>query len=85
MTRYDFTRHAERMFLKLPQDARVQIIRKLEHYLTQPDPLAFARPLEGAGPDCYRFRIGDYRVIFDREKDSILILAVGHRRDIYRG
>ena len=48
MIRYDFTRRAERMFLKLPQDTRIQIIRKLEHYLAQPDPFVFARPLEGA-------------------------------------
>ena len=63
MIRYDFTRHAERMFLKLSKDAQTQIIRKLEYYLAQPDPLAFARPLERAGPACYRFRIGDYRVL----------------------
>jgi mRNA interferase RelE/StbE len=32
----------------------------------------------------YRFRIGDYRVVFDLEGDEIVILRVGHRRDIYR-
>ena len=29
----------------------------------------------------YRFRIGDYRVIFDIEGSDIVILRVGHRRD----
>ncbi|MBC8254135.1 MAG: type II toxin-antitoxin system RelE/ParE family toxin [Ardenticatenia bacterium] len=33
----------------------------------------------------YRFRVGDYRVIFDVEDDKVIILRVGHRRDIYRG
>ncbi len=32
----------------------------------------------------YRFRIGDFRVIFDIEKDEIVVLRVGHRREIYR-
>ncbi|MDZ4853875.1 MAG: type II toxin-antitoxin system RelE/ParE family toxin [Nitrospirota bacterium] len=32
----------------------------------------------------YRFRIGDYRVVFDIEGDEIVVLRVGHRRDIYR-
>jgi mRNA interferase RelE/StbE len=32
----------------------------------------------------YRFRIGDYRVIFDREGDEIVVLRVGDRREIYR-
>ena len=29
-------------------------------------------------------RIGDYRVIFDIEDKEIVVLRVGHRRDIYR-
>ncbi|MFZ3063334.1 MAG: type II toxin-antitoxin system RelE/ParE family toxin [Actinomycetota bacterium] len=32
----------------------------------------------------YRFRIGDYRVIFDLVGEEIVILRVGHRREIYR-
>jgi mRNA interferase RelE/StbE len=32
----------------------------------------------------YRFRIGDYRVIFDIKGSEIVILRVGHRREIYR-
>jgi mRNA interferase RelE/StbE len=32
----------------------------------------------------YRFRIGDYRVIFDIEGKDIVVLRVGHRRDIYK-
>ncbi|MEK6945454.1 MAG: type II toxin-antitoxin system RelE/ParE family toxin [Nanoarchaeota archaeon] len=31
----------------------------------------------------YRLRVGDYRVIFDVEKDVILILKIGHRKNIY--
>jgi len=32
----------------------------------------------------YRFRIGDYRVIFDIEGNEVVVLRVGHRREIYR-
>jgi mRNA interferase RelE/StbE len=32
----------------------------------------------------YRFRIGDYRVIFDLVDDEIVVLRVGHRREIYK-
>jgi mRNA interferase RelE/StbE len=32
----------------------------------------------------YRFRIGDYRAIFDIEGSDLVILRIGHRRDIYR-
>ncbi|RJP52423.1 MAG: type II toxin-antitoxin system RelE/ParE family toxin [Anaerolineaceae bacterium] len=44
-------------------------------------------PLSGELSEFYKFRVGDYRVLYqvlDNEK-TILIHAVGHRRDIYRG
>ena len=35
------------------------------------------------GEESFRLRIGDYRVIFVIDKDRILILKVGHRKNIY--
>ena len=35
------------------------------------------------GMDGFRLRVGDYRVIFEIEKNIIYILKVGHRRNIY--
>lgn len=35
------------------------------------------------GEDDFRLRVGDYRIIFTIEKDKILILKVGHRKNIY--
>lgn len=32
----------------------------------------------------YRYRVGDYRVIFDLVDEEIVVLRVGHRREIYR-
>ncbi|MBI1938539.1 MAG: hypothetical protein HYS25_10480 [Ignavibacteriales bacterium] len=32
----------------------------------------------------YRFRVWDYRIIFDLEKDKIVILRAGYRKEIYR-
>jgi len=34
----------------------------------------------------YRIRIGDYRVVYDVLEDVIvvLILRIGHRKDVYR-
>ncbi len=38
------------------------------------------------GQDRYRLRVGDYRIIytFDAERNIVHLLAVGHRREIYR-
>lgn len=35
---------------------------------------------------CYKLRVGDYRVIYEvlRDEATIVIHAIGHRREIYR-
>jgi len=48
------------------------------------EPLKYASKLTDPRLGTYRFRIGDYRVIFDLEGEEIVVLRVGHRRDIYR-
>jgi len=83
MIDYDFTKTASKEFFKTPKAVQQRIIKKLEFYLAQPDPLSFADKLITSQPT-YRFRIGDYRVIFDWEKTGIIILRVGHRREVYR-
>ena len=84
MIRYDFTRHAERLFWRLPRQTQRRILLKIEHYLAQPDPLIFAKRIVGSHTPAYRFQIGDYRVIFDWEGNRLLITKVGHRREVYR-
>jgi mRNA interferase RelE/StbE len=32
----------------------------------------------------FRFRIGDWRVVFDIIDDRVMVLRIGHRREIYR-
>jgi len=31
----------------------------------------------------YRLRMGDYRILFDVEDDTIVIHKIGHRKDVY--
>ena len=39
------------------------------------------------GSDQYRLRVGDYPVIyrFDQAPGEIYLIAIGHRREVYRG
>jgi len=32
----------------------------------------------------YRLRVGDYRVLFETEKDEIIIYRIMHRKEVYR-
>jgi mRNA interferase RelE/StbE len=48
------------------------------------NPSQYAEPLSDPQLGGYRFRIGDYRVVFDIEGNDIVVLRVGHRREIYK-
>jgi len=40
--------------------------------------------LKGQFAGLRRYRAGDYRVIYAILKDDVLILRIGHRRDVYK-
>lgn len=48
-------------------------------------PFDYAKKMVDPALGTYRFRIGEYKVIFDVEGNKIVVLRVGHRRKIYRG
>ena len=77
-----YTRRAEKDIKKLDKNQKKRIGQTLLRY--KDNPLNYAEILTDSTLGTYRFRIGDYRVIFDIEGDDIVILRVGHRRDVYR-
>lgn len=77
-----YTQRAYRDIKKLEPSERNRIGKALRRY--QKYPLKYADKIKDKKLGSYRFRIGDYRAIFDLEKDNIVILRVGHRRDIYK-
>ncbi|MFC1790504.1 type II toxin-antitoxin system RelE/ParE family toxin [Patescibacteria group bacterium] len=81
---YYFTPQALRQIKKLPRSIQKRIIKKLDFYC-QESPFVYADSLIDTRLGGYRFRIGSYRVVFDKEgEDAIRILKIGHRRDVYR-
>jgi mRNA interferase RelE/StbE len=83
MIGYRFTTYADRQLRKLPLETQRRLIEKLRHYLATEDPLHFADTIEGERGKVYRFRIGDYRLIFDWLGHEILVTKVGPRGRIY--
>ena len=79
-----FTHLAFRQFKKLSHDIQKRIDAKLVLYTSQSNPLRFAEKLQDFRYGSFRFRIGDYRILFDVQDDMIVILKVGHRKDIYK-
>jgi mRNA interferase RelE/StbE len=66
----------------LERDTASAILKKLKEYSI--NPFLYARKLTNPIIGTYRFRIGRYRVIFDTDKDNLVVLRIGHRKNIYK-
>lgn len=77
-----YTERAAKDIQRLNLPIRERIRKALLRY--ENDPLRYAEGLRQSTLGSYRFRIGDYRVVFDLEGEEIVVLMVGHRREIYR-
>ena len=76
-----FSKDAFREIKRLDSVARNRLGKKIKEY--SQDPKSYAKRLINPDIGSYRWRVGNYRVIFDIEDKIIVILRVGHRREIY--
>ena len=72
-----FTNAAFRQLSCLDRNLQKRIIEKLAFYCLQDQPMKYAERLTDLRFGEWRYRIGEYRVLFDVEPDEI-------RREIYR-
>ena len=77
-----YTKRAVRDIGDLDTLARKRLARRLEALAE--NPLGTSRKLMNTDLGSYRFRVGDYRVVFDIAGSQIVILRVGHRKEVYR-
>ena len=64
-----YTHRAERDIRGLEVNVKKRIGKALERYVEEP--LKFASKMTDPALGTYRFRIGDYRVVFDIEDEDI--------------
>ena len=76
------TKRALKDLEKIDRDTRDRIAAKLKEYAKEPH--RYARKLIDPKMGTYRFRLGDYRAIFDIDDEKIVILRIGHRKIIYK-
>ncbi|MBU0540283.1 type II toxin-antitoxin system RelE/ParE family toxin [Patescibacteria group bacterium] len=77
---------AEKQLHGLERQLAKRILKKIAWIAQQKNPMRHAIPLHHPKIGDVRFRVGDYRVIavLDTEPDVVMIVAIGHRRDVYR-
>ena len=82
--RIDVAPAAARQLRKLDHQARRRVQAAIELLAQEPCP-AGAKKLDGGAGE-WRVRTGDYRIVYEIEDQVLLILvvAVRHRREIYR-
>ena len=69
---------------KLGRSIVKKILVRIETYLAS-DPKELGKPLKGEFQGYWRYRWGDYRVIYkiSEREILILILRISHRKDVY--
>ena len=76
-------RSAEKELDALQENVRERLLKRLRALEGNPRPVG-SKKLQGQ--ESYRLRAGDYRVLYlvDDKTRIVVVLAVGHRREVYR-
>lgn len=82
--RIDWRRSARKELRRITPNAIRRILEAVEDLERDPFPTGCQKL---SGSDCaFRIRVGDYRVIYEVFRDSLVVevVRVRHRRDVYR-
>ncbi len=82
--RVEFTKSAAKALRAILKTAQKRIAKKIES-LAEGPPNPAKTKMKGDNP-FHRVRVGDYRIIYEIQNKIllILILKIGHRREVYR-
>lgn len=82
----EFDDAARKELRKLDHQAQQEILRYLrERIATDEDPRRFGKALSRELAGLWRYRIQNYRIIcsIEDQKLTVLVLRIGHRKDVY--
>lgn len=83
MYQVQISNRAAKALEKLPDGSFERITKAIQELAENPRPPGCKKM---KGRQGYRIRVGDYRVVYEIEDDKLLVLIidVGHQREIYR-
>ncbi len=77
-----FAPEAAREFDALDSTIKARVEKALDQLAI--DPLALRTQIKRLkGDPSMRLRVGDWRVIFEANRDKVVVLAIGHRSEVY--
>jgi mRNA interferase RelE/StbE len=85
MYKVAYSDHVEKDLKRLDKSTTRKILKHIEQHLAQ-DPHGLGKPLKDEFDGCWRYRYGDYRIIYKiaEKKILIIVLRIGHRKSIYQ-
>ena len=72
----------EKDLRRIGQQPALRIIDAIHERLAGKPDVGY--PLRGEYAGLFRFRVGDYRIIYTKVGDGILVLRIAHRKGAYR-
>ncbi|PZD72890.1 Toxin RelE [Acaryochloris thomasi RCC1774] len=77
---------AQKVYLKADKALAKKIARCLQQLEQTPRSHPNIKALRGDYAGCYRYRIGDYRVVYSIDDGQVLVLvvAIAHRSEAYK-
>ncbi len=84
-----YTVQAQKDLEKIDKSISVKILKKLDYFIKLSNPLLQSMQLRGFEIPTFRFRVGDYRVVFRKDQKNnclvvLVILKIAHRKEIYK-
>lgn len=85
MYRVEYAAGVAKDLRKLPKQIQQRALTIVERQLAL-DPTV-GKPLTGPYRGLWKYRIGDYRIIYtiEAQRISIVVLRIRHRKEVYRG
>jgi mRNA interferase RelE/StbE len=83
----EFTKQADKRLEKIATKEAERIVAFLKNRVAASvNPRDLGAALSGAWASHWRYRVGDYRIICKIEDEvvTVLVVELGHRREIYR-
>lgn len=78
------TAQAKKDVAKLSVTIKRQLYKKLVYFASLDDIKTAAKKLNNYDAGEYRLRVGNFRIILDLDRYTLVVLRIQHRKDIYR-
>jgi len=79
-----YTQKSAKQLKSLPHSIQKRIVEKMRFYANQNNSLKFAEHLSDRREGEFRFRVGNYRLIFDVRANVIYVLKIDRRDKVYK-